>query len=103
MKCVLFADTSSACNTATFSGCAGLGPSTYIQNCCQGSCANGYEACYFCPEGQVGGSHCFNLDSSLEAQCLSDSGCESTGSTGMVYILVHILVWKFNLYAICYM
>ena len=69
------------CNQWAFQACAGLGSSTYINNCCQGSCAGSYGACYFCPANGTGGSHCFNLDPVTEAQCLVSSGCSST-STG---------------------
>ena len=67
--------TPSSCDQSLFEGCAGLGHSTYIQQCCQGSCAYGYDDCYFCPAGGVGGPHCFKIDASTEEQCLERSSC----------------------------
>lgn len=66
---------SARCDESAFETCAALGDHNYIQQCCQGSCAYGYDNCYFCPASGTGGPHCFNLEASRETACLASSNC----------------------------
>jgi hypothetical protein len=48
--CIAPGSTGSArCDESALETCAALGDHNYIQQCCQGSCAYGYDNCYFCP------------------------------------------------------
>jgi hypothetical protein len=64
----------SCSGSSSFASCIS---GTYEHQCCQGSCANSYGACYFCTEPGLGGSHCFDQGtvSTCEAtHCPSSSG-----------------------------
>ena len=71
----------SRCDESAFETCAALGEHNYIQQCCQGSCAYGYDNCYFCPAPGTGGPHCFNLAASRETACLASSNCAASSSS----------------------
>ncbi len=66
------------CDVSAFETCAALGEHNYIQQCCQGSCAYGYDNCYFCPASGTGGPHCFNLAEERETACLASSNCAAS-------------------------
>ena len=72
---------SARCDESAFETCAALGDHNYIQQCCQGSCAYGYDNCYFCPASGTGGPHCFNLEASRETACLASSNCAASPSS----------------------
>ena len=72
---------SARCDESAFATCAALGDHNYIQQCCQGSCAYGYDNCYFCPASGTGGPQCFNLAASRETACLASSNCAASTSS----------------------
>jgi hypothetical protein len=72
---------SAGCDKSAFETCADLGNHNYVQECCQGSCAYGYDDCYFCPASGTGGPHCFKLAASKETACLASSNCAAAAAS----------------------